>query len=209
MTAYPFTYKTLDDLRAASDKLGLQIPISEDLSVLGEKTALGASGVILDNRLIVHPMEGFDTTEDGAPDDLTMRRYERFAKSGASMGWCEAISVCEEGRSNKHQMWIHKGNLDAYKRMVDMFHETSGGKPIIAQMTHSGRFSAPEGTLHPLVLYKNPLFDRTKFHDIDDIPLVTDDYLDSLIEKYHEATALAVEAGFDGKIGRASCRERV
>ena len=95
MTAYPFTYKTLDDLRAASDKLGLQIPISEDLSVLGEKTALGASGVTLDNRLIVHPMEGFDTTEDGAPDDLTMRRYERFAKSGASMGWCEAISVCE------------------------------------------------------------------------------------------------------------------
>jgi len=198
MTAYPFTYKTLDDLRAAADKLGLQIPISEDLSVLAEPTALGSSGLKLDNRLIVHPMEGFDTTEDGAPDTLTMRRYERFAKSGASMGWCEAISVCEEGRSNKHQMWIHKGNLDAYKRMVDMFHETSGGKPIIAQMTHSGRFSAPEGTLHPLVLYKNPLFDKTKFHDIDDIPLVTDDYLDSLIEKYHEATALAVEAGFDG-----------
>lgn len=198
MTAYPFSYKTKEDLLTAADRLGLHIPYSDDLSALGEKTALGDSGVTLDNRLIVHPMEGFDTTEDGAPDTLTVRRYERFAKSGASMGWCEAISVCEEGRSNKHQMWIHRGNLDAYKRLADMFHEVSGGKPIIAQLTHSGRFSAPEGTLYPLVLYKNPLFDNTKFHDTDDIPLVTDDYLDSLAEQYHEAAALAVEAGFDG-----------
>ena len=198
MATYPFNYHTLDDLRAAIEAQHLQIPVSEDLSVLSERTPLGTSGVTLDNCLIVHPMEGFDTTEDGAPTELTMRRYDRFAESGASMGWSEAIAVCPEGRSNAHQMMITKDNLDAYKRMVDSFHEKSGGKPIIAQMTHSGRFSAPEGTLHPLVLYKNPLFDKTKFHDIDEIPVVTDEYLDTLPEKYHNAAELAVEAGFDG-----------
>ncbi len=198
MAAYPFLYRTLDDLRRDIDALGLDIPVSEDISVLSEKTVMGNSGRILDNRLIVHPMEGFDTTADGAPGEMTYRRYRRFAEGGASLGWSEAIAVCSEGRSNAHQMMITRDNLDSYKRLVDLFHETSGGKPIVAQMTHSGRFSAPEGNLHPLVLYKNPLFDKTKFHDIDDIPVVTDDYLDTLPEKYHEATALCVEAGFDG-----------
>ncbi len=198
MATYPFRYHTLDDLRTDIERLHLDIPVSEDLSVLSETASLGTSGRVLDNRLIVHPMEGFDTRADGGPTDLTFRRYVRFAESGASMGWSEAIAVCEEGRSNAHQMMITKDNLDDFKRLVDTFHEKSGGKPFIAQMTHSGRFSAPTGTLHPLVLYKNPLFDKTKFHDIDTIDVVTDDYLDSLVETYHEATALCVEAGFDG-----------
>lgn len=198
MATYPFSYHTLDDLRAAIAAQHLQIPISEDLSVLSEAAPLGNSGRVLDNRLIVHPMEGFDTTEDGTPTDLTMRRYLRFAASGASMSWSEAIAVTPEGRSNAHQMMITKANLDDYKRLVERFHEASGGKPIIAQMTHSGRFSAPDGVLHPLVLYKNPLFDETKFHDVDDIPLVTDAYLDSLEEKYYQAACLLTEAGFDG-----------
>lgn len=198
MANFPFSYHSLDDLRAAIAEKNLQIPVSEDLSVLSEPVRLGSSDTVLENRLIVHPMEGFDTEEDGTPTELTYRRYRRFASSGASMGWSEAISVCPEGRSNAHQMMLTKDNLDAYKRLVDLFHEVSGGKPIIAQMTHSGRFSAPAGELHPLVLYKNPLFDTTKFHDIDSVPLVTDEYLDSLEEKYHETAALAVEAGFDG-----------
>ena len=47
MTAYPFSYKTKEDLLTAADKLGLHIPYSDDLSILGEKAALGSSGVTL------------------------------------------------------------------------------------------------------------------------------------------------------------------
>ena len=195
---YPFTYHTLDDLRAAIDRLGLSVPVSEDISVLAKPVALPQSSVTLSNSLIVHPMEGFDGGYDGAPTDLTFRRYTRFAQSGASMAWSEAIAVCHEGQSSARQLRITKENLDVFKRLVDTYHEKSGGKPIIAQMTHSGRFSAPEGKLHPLVLYKNPLFDQTKFRDHDEIPLVTDAYLDTLPELYAQEVALAVEAGFDG-----------
>lgn len=197
MAQYPFRYHTLDDLRADIERLGLSIPVSEDLSVLGEAVTLPGGRVTLDNHFIVHPMEGFDAEVNGAPSAYTFRRYNRFAKGGASMGWCEAIAVCREGQSNAHQLRMTRENLDVFKRMVEEFHKNSGGKPIIAQLTHSGRFSAPEGELYPLVMYKNPLFNN-KFHDRDDIPLVTDDYLDTLPELYHNAAALAVEAGFDG-----------
>jgi len=30
------------------------------------------------NRFAIHPMEGCDGTLDGAPDELTFRRWERF-----------------------------------------------------------------------------------------------------------------------------------
>ena len=197
MATYPFRYHTLDDLRADIERLGLSIPVSEDLSVLGETLTLPHGNVTLENRLTVHPMEGFDAETDGAPSDYTMRRYRRFACGGASMGWCEAIAVCREGQSNARQLRITRENLDAFKRLTEEFHRNSGGKPIIAQLTHSGRFSAPDGELYPLVMYKNPLFNN-KFCDRDDIPLVTDEYLDTLPALYHEAAALAVEAGFDG-----------
>ncbi|MCQ2431719.1 MAG: flavin oxidoreductase/NADH oxidase [Clostridia bacterium] len=198
MAQYPFNYRSLDDLLSAADKLGVSIPCSEDLSPLARTPKLPGSDITLANSLIVHPMEGFDADFDGSPTDLTTRRYERFAKGGASMAWSEAIAVCHEGQSSAHQLRITKENLDSFKRLVDRYHTLSGGKPFIAQLTHSGRFSAPEGTLHPLVLYKNPLFDATKFHDHDEIPLVDDAYLDTLPELYAEQAALAVEAGFDG-----------
>lgn len=197
MAQYPFIYHTLDDLRRAIDEKGLKIPVSEDLSCLSDSLTLPAGRVTLENRLIVHPMEGFDAETNGAPSEYTFRRYNRFAKSGASMGWMEAVAVCPEGCSNAHQLRITRENLDVFKRLVEEFHKNSGGKPLIFQLTHSGRFSAPTGEQHPLVMYKNPLFNN-KFCDHDEIPLLTDEYLDTLPELYHNAAELAIEAGFDG-----------
>jgi len=45
-------------------------------------------------------MEGCDGTPEGAPTDLTVRRYERFGAGGAGLIWFEATSVAADGRAN-------------------------------------------------------------------------------------------------------------
>ena len=49
------------------------------------------------NRIAIQPMEGCDGTADGKPDELTLRRYDKFAASGAGLIWEEATAVWEEG----------------------------------------------------------------------------------------------------------------
>ena len=111
-------------------------------------------------------MEGCDGTADGAPDELTVRRYDRFADSGAALIWGEACAVVREGRANPRQLWLHEGSLDAFKRLTDRIRERSmkknGFAPLlILQITHSGRYAKPDGVPAPLIAYNNPLFEDT------------------------------------------------
>ncbi len=192
---YKFTYKTTDDLRCEIEKLGVNVPVSDDTSALSRRANIGT--LETKNSLAVHPMEGFDGTYNGAPDELTVRRYERFASGGAGLFWFEATAVCPEGRSSKRQLWINDENVDDYKRLVDKMHTLSDGAPVICQLTHSGRFSKPENTPAPLISYHNPIMNERL--DIPaSHPVVTDDYLDSLHDKYMHAADLAKKAGFDG-----------
>src|SRR6202011_4793282 len=57
------------------------------------------------NRLAVHPMEGWDGTADGNPSENTIRRWQRFGRSGAKLIWGgEAVAVSHEGRANPNQL---------------------------------------------------------------------------------------------------------
>ncbi len=192
---YKFTYKTLADLEAEIAKRDLSISTSEDLSPLSKKVHI--RGIETPNSLAIHPMEGFDGETNGAPGELTHRRYERFASGGAGLFWFEATSVCPEGRSSRHQLWINRENVDDYKRLVEKMHKLSGGAPVICQLTHSGRFAKPDNTPAPLISYHNPIMNERLNLD-PTLPVVTDDYLDGLHDKYLSAVALAKEAGFDG-----------
>ena len=192
---YKFTCATPDALRKTAEETGVSIPVSEDTSILSRPVKI--KGVTAKNSLAVHPMEGFDGTFDGAPDELTFRRYERFASGSAGLYWFEATAVCPEGRSSKRQLWINDGNLDEYKRIVERIHKLSDGAPVICQLTHSGRFSKPENTPAPIIAYHNPRLNE-KFDISADYPVATDDYLDGLHDKYLHAAELAKKAGFDG-----------
>lgn len=173
------------------------IPYDTDTSILSTPLQVKGENFTLKNRLTYHPMEGFDSSEDGSPGELTERRYRRFAKSGASLVWIEAVAVQEDARTSRRQLWITKDNLDSYKRLADMIHSESNGVPIILQLTHSGRFSKPSNKPAPVISYHNPILNRA-FDIPADYPVVTDDYLDRLGEKFIEAAGLAKEAGFDG-----------
>ena len=158
-------------------------------------------GLHFANSIAVQPMEGCDGTAEGAPDELTLRRYQRFAKGGAAMIWEEATAVRSEGRANPRQLAITPKTLDGMKRMVEMIKELcmkeNGFMPVvICQLTHSGRYSKPEGKPAPMIAYHNPIFEANQ--PIPDSAIVTDSYLDGLADTFGEAARLAQAAGFDG-----------
>lgn len=192
-------YTTKEEFSSQRDELGLHLPYADDTSVL--KMPLQVGGKTITNRLACQAMEGCDGTPSGSPDELTIRRYDRFAKGGAGLIWFEATAVMEEGRANPRQLYIHNGNLDDYKREVERIKETAlrenGYAPVvIMQATHSGRYSKPNGVPAPLIAYNNPIFEKDSPISADRI--VTDDYLDRVKEALIEGAVLAEKAGFDG-----------
>lgn len=194
-----FHYKSLDELKQELDLVGVRLPLSEDLSALQREVKIGSKTAA--NSIAIQPMEGCDGTADGCPAELTLRRYDRFARSGAGLIWAEAVAITPEGRANPRQLWLTRDNLDEYKKFVAGIKETcmreNGFEPVvIMQATHSGRYSKPEGVPAPLIAYNNPIFEGDK--PIAAERILSDDYLYGLIDKFGASASLAEQAGFDG-----------
>ncbi|MBS1609912.1 MAG: NADH:flavin oxidoreductase, partial [Bacteroidetes bacterium] len=164
------------------------------------------SGRVIGNRLCILPMEGWDGTADGKPTDFIKRRWEHFAISGAKLLWgCEAVAVSPEGRANPRQLMINDANFtdfaDLHQMIVDKHAEKFGQTNDLLvglQLTHSGRFCKPTDSkkFESKILYQHPVLNK-KFGLGESYPLLTDDDIDELIEKYIKAAALAQKAGFD------------
>lgn len=192
-------YSATEEFISQNRELDTELPFSENLSVLGKKLIIGNK--IINNRLACQPMEGCDGNSDGTPGELTLRRYDRFAKGGAGLIWYEAVSVLPEGKANPRQLHINENNLDAFRRQVDSIKETAvkenGFEPVvIMQATHSGRYSKPEGKPAPLIAYNNPIFEKDS--PISPDRIVSDEYIDKVKEALINSASLAEKAGFDG-----------
>ncbi len=188
-----------DSFKKENEELGAGLPYTDNLSVLGEKTEIYGKTVY--NRLACQAMEGCDGTPDGRPDELTRRRYKRFAEGGAGIIWFEATAVLPEARANPRQLYINEKTLDSFKTQVEEIRETAfkknGYAPmIIMQATHSGRYSKPNGIPEPLIAYNNPIFEKDA--PISSERIVTDEYLDRVGEALVNGARLAERAGFDG-----------
>jgi 2,4-dienoyl-CoA reductase-like NADH-dependent reductase (Old Yellow Enzyme family) len=194
-----FNYCSSEELKKDIEKSGLDIPFSEDLEVLSNTVKIGDK--LIPNTLVVHPMEGCDGTEEGKPSELTLRRYERFAKGGAGILWVEATAVVNEGRANPRQLYLCEENLADFKALVSGMLEVAkleygeNFRPYtVVQLTHSGRYSKPKGKAEPIIAVNNDYLDRflpEKYR------IVTDEELETLEEQYVKAAVLAKEAGFD------------
>ena len=181
------------------EESGTKFPYSDDISCLSKEISI--AGKKINNRIVYQAMEGCDGTYDGAPDELTYRRYLRFAKGGAGIIWFEATAVLPEGRANPRQMYLSEKTEDELKKIVCNIKEVgikeNGFEPIvIVQLTHSGRYSKPDGAPAPLIAYNNPIFEKD--NPIDKSRIVTDDYLDLLQEKLINGAVWSKKLGFDG-----------
>jgi len=196
-----FNFQTLDELRGRIAELGLDLPVSEDITPLVAPCEV--AGFRLPNRLTVQPMEGCDGTADGSPDELTFRRYRRFAAGGAGLLWCEATAVAEEARANPRQIWIHEQTLPEFARLVEETLRTAretcgpGHRPLLVlQLTHSGRYSKPRRNPVPIIAHHSKFLDPVT-NIPPDYPLISDAELERLEDRYVEAARCAQRAGFD------------
>lgn len=204
-----FSFKTLADLDNKIKELNLDIPVTENIELLSKPVDVG--GFQAPNPLLIHPMEGCDGNGDGSPSELTLRRYKRFARGGAGILWFEATAVVPEGKANPRQLYISKDNVDSFKSMLEMSLQEARDsmgqehRPLcLLQLTHSGRYSKPDGGgKRPVIVFNDPYLDEKAGVKEGHKP-ITDAELEELQEKYVEAAVLAQEAGFDG-IDLKSC----
>ncbi len=197
----PFQFHTLDQLRGRIAELALELPVSDDIGPLFEPVQVGP--FLLPNRFVVLPMEGCDGLADGSPDELTFRRYRRFAEGGAGLLWMEATAVVEVGRANPRQLWLREANLSAFSRLVRETRDAAvralgprQGPVLVVQLTHSGRYSRPGRLAAPIIAHRSPFLDP--IHDLPlDYPVISDDELERLEDEYVRAAVCAARAGFD------------
>jgi NADPH2 dehydrogenase len=167
---------------------------------------LSRDGIVIGNRIAIHPMEGWDGALDGNPSEATIRRWQRFGRSGAKLIWGgEAVAVCHNGRANPNQLLAAAHTQQGLAHLRDVLvHEhrqTAGsdrGLLIGLQLTHSGRYSRPNqhDRHEPRILYPHPILDR-RLNLPTDHPLLTDSEICTIIEDFHRAARMAWELGFD------------
>jgi NADPH2 dehydrogenase len=176
---------------------GPEAPLAQPLSVHDR---------VIGNRFTVLPMEGWDTESDGKPSELTIRRWERFGRSGAKLIWGgEATAVRHDGRANPNQLILKAENETSIAALRDTLlqahrehHDTTDDLLLGLQLTHSGRFCRPnvKDRLEPKILYHHPLL-SSKYSLPADYPIMTDGEIEQLIEDFVVAAKRAQKLGFD------------
>ncbi len=199
--------KTAAAFRERMEVLGLDIPVEDAIQKAPESpvsTPIQIGDFTVGNRYCVHPMEGWDTTEDGKPTEDLIRRWTRFGESGAKFLWgLEAMAVRRDGRANPNQLILSRENAPLIREAADKILETHAKRFGTVsdllwgyQLTHSGRFSRPneKTKLEPSLAYRHPILDR-KYNLAKEQPILSDDDIKRLIEDYVAAAILAEKSG--------------
>lgn len=203
------TVKDVGRFQGHLHALGLHIPCDPEIAV-GDQSPLrwplDRGPFKIGNRIAVQPMEGWDATPEGAPSEKTVRRWQRFGRSGGKLVWGgEAVAVCHEGRANPNQLLATprtQKNLTHLRDVLKRHHilTTGSGHGLVIglQLTHSGRYCRPNEHTRPepRILYHHPILDR-RLKLPPDYPLLTDGEIESIIEDFHRAAFLAWQSGFD------------
>lgn len=197
-----FKYKDIDEIQGEAKALNLDLNFSKNIDILKSEVLFGNH--VTNNSIAIHPMEGCDSEPDGRPGELTKRRYDRFAKSGAGLIWFEAVAIAHEARANPRQLYITESNCDDFSKLSEdilntAYKDNKGNfSPLlIMQITHSGRYSKPEGTSRPILAAHDPYLDKKLKIDAD-YPVITDDELERLEDKFLKTAIHAKKAGFHG-----------
>jgi len=197
---YGFPFQNIQEIYDSLKGEAFALPPQGNVRVLCERVQ--GDGFTLKNAMVIQPMEGCDADAGGAPTDWTLRRYRRFAKGGAGLIWVEAVSVLSEGRANPAQLMITEENKESFRCLINEIHraadEAGTERPkVIAQLTHSGRWSRPVDEKMPIRAWTSGVLDGHQQLP-EDWPIISDEELDALPELFARSTRLLREVGFDG-----------
>jgi NADPH2 dehydrogenase len=146
--------RTAEALRRHLEACGAALPFDGTLAPTGTSPLarpLERDGLRPGNRFCILPMEGWDGTPEGAPSELTRRRWVHFGESGAKLIWGgEAAAVRPDGRGNPAQLVIGDatwGKIARLREELVAAHRASCGTDeglvVGLQLTHSGRYARP------------------------------------------------------------------
>ena len=201
--------KSLEDFQAACAALEIDLPAEVaggKNSPLSQPAEVLINGKRPGNRIVIHPMEGWDGTTTGGVSAEMRRRWRRFGESGAKMiCGAEAMAVRADGRANPNQLILVEENREGIAELVGILKEahkdlywTVEDLLIGFQLTHSGRFCRPvdKARWESRVAFRHPILDK-KFHVLSDEQVLTDAEVGVLIGDYVRAARLAWEVGAD------------
>ena len=213
----PGRFKTIEAFRTRWRELDPETLLDCDtdieangpLSTPFEVTTADGGVRSIGNRFAVHPMEGWDATPDGGPSEDTLRRWRRFGESGAKLIWGgEAYAVQPDGRANPNQLHLNPDpSVDDHGHLAGLLgtlkeghlerHGNTDDLVVGLQLTHSGRFSRPEGTrMTPRIAELNPVL-SAKYGLDASVHILTDGDLREISDNMVKAACLAADVGFD------------
>ena len=159
-------------------------------------------GMILENRVVVSPMDMYSAV-DGVPNDFHVVHLGARALGGAALLMTEMVCVSPEGRITLGCTGLYNDEqLEAWRRIVRFVHEWSSAK-ICLQLGHSGRKGSVqlpwEGTDIPL----NKSWERLGPSPVEYGPTLprpremSKADMETIKEEFVHATRLGEQAGFD------------
>ncbi len=204
-------FREIAGLREHLAEIAAPIPLDDGPLAAATGSPLAApitiGGRMVGNRFAIHPMEGWDATDDGRPSDTLLRRWRNFGLSGAKLIWGgEAVAVVPEARANPNQLMAPacgRAGFETLLTAVKDAHRRAFGScddlVVALQLTHSGRFSRPtHAGRSPRIAAHHPLLDARHGVDPDDAAVVlSDDEVEALMDRYVAAALDAQAAGFD------------
>lgn len=211
MNQYPriARFRAPDDFRRRLEELNLQLPVDDRALSAAEGSPLAqpltVGGFRVGNRWCIHPMEGWDGTDDGRPSTNTFRRWDHFGRSGAKLIWGgEAFAVRYDGRANPNQLYYRPENVEPLRQLLETLraaHREAFGTQADAdllvglQLTHSGRYSRPGSKPAPRIAYRHPVLDA-RLGITTDEAVLGDDEIRRLIDDFVAVAKVAQSVGF-------------
>ena len=160
--------------------------------------------MVVQNRVVVSPMNMYSAEPGGIPGDFHLVHLGRFGMGGAGLVFAEMTAVSETGRITPGCPGIYTdAQVAAWKRISDFIHRESRAK-FCLQLGHSGRKGSTrrgwEGMDHPLadgnweIVAASPV----AFHEFMHVPReITRADMDRVRDDYARAAVNAERAGFD------------
>jgi NADPH-dependent glutamate synthase beta subunit-like oxidoreductase/2,4-dienoyl-CoA reductase-like NADH-dependent reductase (Old Yellow Enzyme family) len=123
----PFYIQSLGALREEIARLGLEVPIEENLIALADSLRVGQATIT--NRFCAQPISGADASDDGSPTESTLRRYRSYAEGAFGLIWVERTAAMKPGTAR--QLCLSPATLPEFAALVAQVKAANVAPPVV------------------------------------------------------------------------------
>ncbi len=182
---------------------GVGMPATTEPAAPPMFTSFTVRGMTLANRVVLAPMDMYSAT-DGTPNDFHLVHLGARALGGAALVMTEMVCVSAEGRITLGCTGMYTPeHLEHWRRVTDFVHGWSPAR-ICLQLGHSGRKGSTrlpwEGADLPLEEEGWETIAPSPLPYVERLPAPREmarDDMDRVRDEFVQATAMAIDAGFD------------